>query len=58
MFVFRVSSLRLAYKDLEIQVKDEKLNVAGKKKTEVDRLGMGFSSKRRYVESLSLMLHP
>ncbi|KAM6437080.1 ADP-ribosylation factor GTPase-activating protein 3 isoform 2-T2 [Liasis olivaceus] len=41
-----VSSLRLAYKDLEIQMRDEKLNVAGKKKTEVERLGMGFSSKR------------
>uniref|UniRef100_A0ABM5GH19 ADP-ribosylation factor GTPase-activating protein 3 n=1 Tax=Pogona vitticeps TaxID=103695 RepID=A0ABM5GH19_9SAUR len=41
-----VSSLRLAYKDLEIQMKDEKFNVAGKKKTEVDRLGMGFSSNR------------
>ncbi|KAH0616408.1 hypothetical protein JD844_027475 [Phrynosoma platyrhinos] len=41
-----VSSLRLAYKDLEIQMKEEKLNVDGKKKTEVDRLGMGFSSNR------------
>ncbi|XP_034993534.1 ADP-ribosylation factor GTPase-activating protein 3 isoform X3 [Zootoca vivipara] len=41
-----VSSLRLAYKDLEIQMKDEKINMAGKKKTEVDRLGMGFNSNR------------
>ncbi|XP_063164323.1 ADP-ribosylation factor GTPase-activating protein 3 isoform X2 [Candoia aspera] len=41
-----VSSLRLAYKDLEIQMKDEKLNVSGKKKAEVERLGMGFSSNR------------
>ncbi|XP_044306773.1 ADP-ribosylation factor GTPase-activating protein 3 isoform X7 [Varanus komodoensis] len=41
-----VSSLRLAYRDLEIQMKEEKLNVAGKKKTEVERLGMGFSSNR------------
>ncbi|XP_077786878.1 ADP-ribosylation factor GTPase-activating protein 3 isoform X9 [Podarcis muralis] len=41
-----VSSLRLAYKDLEIQMKDEKINMAGKKKTEVERLGMGFNSNR------------
>ncbi|XP_015679022.1 ADP-ribosylation factor GTPase-activating protein 3 isoform X3 [Protobothrops mucrosquamatus] len=41
-----VSSLRLAYKDLEIQMRDEKLNVAGKKKTEIERLGMGFSNSR------------
>uniref|UniRef100_A0A8D0L7H0 ADP-ribosylation factor GTPase-activating protein 3 n=1 Tax=Sphenodon punctatus TaxID=8508 RepID=A0A8D0L7H0_SPHPU len=41
-----VSSLRLAYKDLEIQMKEEKLNVASKKKNEVERLGMGFSSNR------------
>ncbi|XP_070611406.1 ADP-ribosylation factor GTPase-activating protein 3 isoform X2 [Erythrolamprus reginae] len=41
-----VSSLRLAYKDLEIQMKDEKLNVPGKKKTELERLGMGFSNSR------------
>ncbi|XP_073173247.1 ADP-ribosylation factor GTPase-activating protein 3 isoform X3 [Lepidochelys kempii] len=41
-----VSSLRLAYKDLEIQMKEEKLNIAGKKKTEVERLGMGFGSNR------------
>ncbi|XP_026558596.1 ADP-ribosylation factor GTPase-activating protein 3 isoform X2 [Pseudonaja textilis] len=41
-----VSSLRLAYKDLEIQMKDEKRNVPGKKKTEIERLGMGFSNSR------------
>uniref|UniRef100_A0A8C8SYI1 ADP-ribosylation factor GTPase-activating protein 3 n=1 Tax=Pelusios castaneus TaxID=367368 RepID=A0A8C8SYI1_9SAUR len=41
-----VSSLRLAYKDLEIQRKEEQLNIAGKKKTEVERLGMGFGSNR------------
>ncbi|XP_077193967.1 ADP-ribosylation factor GTPase-activating protein 3 isoform X2 [Paroedura picta] len=41
-----VSSLRLAYKDLEIQLKDEKLNKASKMKTEAERLGMGFSSNR------------
>uniref|UniRef100_A0A2H6MUH4 ADP-ribosylation factor GTPase-activating protein 3 n=1 Tax=Micrurus carvalhoi TaxID=3147026 RepID=A0A2H6MUH4_9SAUR len=41
-----ISSLRLAYKDLEIQMKDEKLNVPGKKKTEMERLGMGFSNSR------------
>ncbi|XP_061438313.1 ADP-ribosylation factor GTPase-activating protein 3 isoform X2 [Rhineura floridana] len=41
-----VSSLRLAYKDLEIHMKEEKLNMAGKKKTEVERLGMGFNSNR------------
>ncbi|XP_026533412.1 ADP-ribosylation factor GTPase-activating protein 3 isoform X2 [Notechis scutatus] len=41
-----VSSLRLAYKDFEIQMKDEKRNVPGKKKTEIDRLGMGFSNSR------------
>lgn len=44
---FSVSSLRLAYKDLELEMKEEKLS--GKKKTEVDRLGMGFSKNRRYV---------
>uniref|UniRef100_A0A8C5S8J0 ARF GTPase activating protein 3 n=1 Tax=Laticauda laticaudata TaxID=8630 RepID=A0A8C5S8J0_LATLA len=41
-----VSSLRLAYNDLEIQMKDEKQNVPGKKKTETERLGMGFSNSR------------
>ncbi|KAM7243635.1 hypothetical protein CapIbe_004243 [Capra ibex] len=42
-----VSSLRLAYKDLEIQMKkDEKLNMSGKKKAESERLGMGFGNSR------------
>uniref|UniRef100_A0A8D0DP16 ADP-ribosylation factor GTPase-activating protein 3 n=1 Tax=Salvator merianae TaxID=96440 RepID=A0A8D0DP16_SALMN len=41
-----VSSLRLAYKDLEIQMKEEKLSMSGKKKTEIERLGMGFNSNR------------
>uniref|UniRef100_A0A8C7BSH8 ADP-ribosylation factor GTPase-activating protein 3 n=1 Tax=Neovison vison TaxID=452646 RepID=A0A8C7BSH8_NEOVI len=42
-----VSSLRLAYKDLEIQMKkDEKVNISGKKKTESERLGMGFGNCR------------
>ncbi|XP_007939982.1 ADP-ribosylation factor GTPase-activating protein 3 [Orycteropus afer afer] len=42
-----VSSLRLAYKDLEIQrKKDEKMNISGKKKVESERLGMGFGNCR------------
>ncbi|MXQ92377.1 hypothetical protein E5288_WYG001113 [Bos mutus] len=42
-----VSSLRLAYKDLEIQMKkDEKMNMSGKKKAESERLGMGFGNSR------------
>lgn len=42
-----VSSLRLAYKDLEIQMKkEEKPNVGGKKKAEAERLGMGLGSCR------------
>lgn len=42
-----VSSLRLAYKDLEIQMKkDEKMNLSGKKKVESERLGMGFGNCR------------
>ncbi|XP_060695852.1 ADP-ribosylation factor GTPase-activating protein 3-like isoform X2 [Hemiscyllium ocellatum] len=43
-----VSSLRLAYQDLEIQRKkeDEKLNkLEGRKKEQAERLGMGFSSR-------------
>lgn len=44
-----VSSLRLAYKDLEIHVKkDENPNLRGQKKVEAERLGMGFGSCRRY----------
>ncbi|XP_031206769.1 ADP-ribosylation factor GTPase-activating protein 3 isoform X3 [Mastomys coucha] len=42
-----VSSLRLAYKDLEINSKkDERLNLSGQKKVEAERLGMGFGSCR------------
>lgn len=37
-------------------MKEEKLNTAGKKKTEVERLGMGFGSNRRYVKSISCVL--
>ncbi|XP_075816273.1 ADP-ribosylation factor GTPase-activating protein 3 isoform X1 [Microtus pennsylvanicus] len=42
-----VSSLRLAYKDLEIYMKkDENSNLRGQKKVEAERLGMGFGSCR------------
>ncbi|KAM9072011.1 ADP-ribosylation factor GTPase-activating protein 3 isoform 4-T4 [Megaptera novaeangliae] len=42
-----VSSLRLAYKDLKIEMKkDEKMNMSGKKKVESERLGMGFGNCR------------
>ncbi|XP_060046766.1 ADP-ribosylation factor GTPase-activating protein 3 [Erinaceus europaeus] len=42
-----VTSLRLAYKDLEIQMKkDEKMNLSGQKRIESERLGMGFGSSR------------
>uniref|UniRef100_G1NLW6 ADP-ribosylation factor GTPase-activating protein 3 n=1 Tax=Meleagris gallopavo TaxID=9103 RepID=G1NLW6_MELGA len=41
-----VSSLRLAYRDLDIKTKEEKLNISGKKKNELERLGMGFGSSR------------
>uniref|UniRef100_A0A8C9DKS2 ADP-ribosylation factor GTPase-activating protein 3 n=1 Tax=Prolemur simus TaxID=1328070 RepID=A0A8C9DKS2_PROSS len=45
-----VSSLRLAYKDLEIQMKkDEKMNVSGKNKVESERLGMGFGHGRSTI---------
>ncbi|XP_069484328.1 ADP-ribosylation factor GTPase-activating protein 3 isoform X2 [Ambystoma mexicanum] len=42
-----VTSLRFAYKDLEMQMKsDEKLkNLTGKKKVEAERLGMGFGNR-------------
>lgn len=42
-----VTSLRFAYKDLEMQLKsDEKLkNLTGKKKAEAERLGMGFGNR-------------
>ncbi|XP_075299693.1 ADP-ribosylation factor GTPase-activating protein 3 isoform X2 [Opisthocomus hoazin] len=41
-----VSSLRLAYRDLDIKAKEEKLNLSGRKKNELERLGMGFRSNR------------
>ncbi|XP_009868695.1 PREDICTED: ADP-ribosylation factor GTPase-activating protein 3 [Apaloderma vittatum] len=41
-----VSSLRLAYRDLDIKTKEENLNLSGKKKSELERLGMGFGSNR------------
>lgn len=50
MFFSSVSSLRLAYRDLDIKAKEETLNLSGKKKTELERLGMGLGSTRRYVK--------
>ncbi|NXD14326.1 ARFG3 protein, partial [Nothocercus nigrocapillus] len=41
-----VSSLRLAYRDLDIKTKDDKLNLSDKKKSELERLGIGFGSNR------------
>lgn len=44
-----VTSLRLAYQDLELQRKrdEEKLRgLEGKKKEQAERLGMGFSNRR------------
>ncbi|NXY78124.1 ARFG3 protein, partial [Glareola pratincola] len=41
-----VSSLQLAYRDLDIKTKEKKFNLSGKKKSELERLGMGFSSTR------------
>ncbi|XP_074020920.1 ADP-ribosylation factor GTPase-activating protein 3 isoform X1 [Numenius arquata] len=41
-----VSSLRLAYRDLDIKIKEDELNLSGKKKSELERLGMGFGSNR------------
>uniref|UniRef100_A0A8B9F5P8 ADP ribosylation factor GTPase activating protein 3 n=1 Tax=Amazona collaria TaxID=241587 RepID=A0A8B9F5P8_9PSIT len=41
-----VSSLRLAYRDLDIKTKEENFNLSGKKKTELERLGIGFGSSR------------
>ncbi|XP_054255301.1 ADP-ribosylation factor GTPase-activating protein 3 isoform X3 [Indicator indicator] len=41
-----VSSLRLTYRDLDIKTKEEKLNLSGKKKSELERLGIGFGSNR------------
>ncbi|XP_010022875.1 PREDICTED: ADP-ribosylation factor GTPase-activating protein 3 [Nestor notabilis] len=41
-----VSSLRLAYRDLDVKTKEENLILSGKKKTELERLGIGFGSNR------------
>ncbi|XP_064022739.1 ADP-ribosylation factor GTPase-activating protein 3 isoform X2 [Pogoniulus pusillus] len=41
-----ISSLRLSYRDLDIKTKEEKLNLSGKKKSELERLGIGFGSRR------------
>ncbi|NXS29144.1 ARFG3 protein, partial [Pomatostomus ruficeps] len=41
-----VSSLRLAYRDLDIKAREENLNLSGKKKTDLERLGMGLGSNR------------
>ncbi|XP_014115979.1 PREDICTED: ADP-ribosylation factor GTPase-activating protein 3 [Pseudopodoces humilis] len=41
-----VSSLRLAYRDLDIKAREETLNLSGKKKTELERLGMGLGINR------------
>lgn len=57
MFCSSVSSLRLAYRDLDIKTKEEKLNLSGKKKNELERLGMGFGSNRRYVRFCTLCLN-
>ncbi|XP_028934606.1 ADP-ribosylation factor GTPase-activating protein 3 isoform X1 [Ornithorhynchus anatinus] len=45
-----VSSLRLAYKDLEIQMKrDSKMNAGSKQTAESERLGMGFGNNRSSI---------
>ncbi|KFP11060.1 ADP-ribosylation factor GTPase-activating protein 3, partial [Egretta garzetta] len=44
-----VSSLRLAYRDLDIKTKEENLNLSSKKKNELERLGMGFGNNRSCV---------
>ncbi|NXU58499.1 ARFG3 protein, partial [Turnix velox] len=41
-----ISSLRLAYRDLSTKTKEENLNLSGKKKSELERLGMGFGNTR------------
>lgn len=56
MFCSSVSSLRLAYRDLDIKTKEENLNLSGKKKTELERLGIGFGSNRRCVNFYELYL--
>ncbi|MGH0170295.1 UNVERIFIED_CONTAM: hypothetical protein FKN15_058905 [Acipenser sinensis] len=55
-----VTSLRLAYQDLEIQRKkdDEKMkNFQGKKKEQAERLGMGFSSRSGVSHSVLSDMH-
>lgn len=45
----RVTSMRLAYKELEIdrKMEEKKLkNMEGKKKEQAERLGMGFGNRR------------
>lgn len=56
VFSSSVSSLRLAYRDLDIKAREETLNLSGKKKSELERLGMGLGSNRRYVEFWKLYL--
>lgn len=56
MFCFSVSTLRLAYRDLDIKTKEEKLNLSGKKKNDLERLGIGFGSNRRYVKFCEVYL--
>lgn len=44
-----VTSMRLAYKELEIDRKNEEKkiqNMEGKKKEQAERLGMGFGQRR------------
>ncbi|NWU95701.1 ARFG3 protein, partial [Upupa epops] len=41
-----VSSLRLAYRDLDIRTRQEQLHLPGKKQDDLERLGMGLGSSR------------
>lgn len=46
---FSVASMRLAYKELEIdrKMEEKKLqNLEGKKREQAERLGMGFGTRR------------
>ena len=46
---FSVASMRLAYKELEIdrKMEDKKIqNMEGKKREQAERLGMGFGNRR------------
>lgn len=48
-FFFSVASMRLAYKELEIdrKLEEKKLkNLEGKKREQAERLGMGFGNRR------------